>query len=239
MTATILIGSATLDELGIRATTLLREATSGLLVLLLGLAVVLVGWAVARVTSAMLLALLRRLRFNEAMREVLGPGPRVAGGEPARMVATLVFWGVLALAALLGADALGLDLGPSVADRMRDVLPRVVAAGIELVGGIALAMGLGELTRRMFEGAGTRHGALRGQVVTGVLGGFAVLVALEQLGLAAEFILALTLTVTASLGVALALAFGLGCRDLARDFVVEYLRSLGSDATRAPGDREP
>jgi hypothetical protein len=32
----------------------------------------------------------------------------------------------------------------------------------------------------------------------------------------------------------LALAFGLGCRDLARDFVVEYLRSLDRDEPPRP-----
>jgi len=239
MIATIFIDTGTLDEFGVRAANLLREATSGALVLLLGLAVVLIGWALARVTAAALLAVLRKLRFNEAMRGVLGPGLRAVGGEPARVVSTLVFWCVLALAGLLGADALGLDLGPSVADRLRDVLPRVVSAAIELVGGIALAMGLGGLTRRVFESSGARHGALRGQVVTSVLGGFAVLVALEQLGLAAEFIVALSLTAVAAVAIALALAFGLGCRDLARDFVVEYLRSLDGDHANAPGDHQP
>lgn len=220
MTA-LLFDAGTLDVLGNRTANLLREATSGALVLLLGLAVLLIGWALARLISAALLAVLRKLRFNDAMRGVLGPGLRAAGGKPARIVSALVFWSVLALAALLGADALGLDLGPSVADRLRDVLPRVVSAGIEPVGGIAIAMGLGGLTTRLFESAGARHGALRGQVVASVLGGFAVLVALEQLGLAAEFIVALSLTAVAAVGIALALAFGLGCRDLARDFVVE------------------
>ncbi len=239
MIATILFDSGTPDELGVRTANLLREATSGALFLLLGLVVLLVGWALARVTAALLLAVLRRLRFNEAMRGVLGPGLRAAGAEPARVVSALVFWGVLALAALLGADALGLDLGPSVADRLREVLPRVVSAGIELVGGIAIAMALGGLTRRLFESAGGRHGALRGQLVAGVIGGFAVLVALEQLGLAAEFIVALSLTAVAAVGIALALAFGLGCRDLARDFVVEYLRSLDDGNANAPGERQP
>jgi len=31
------------------------------------------------------------------------------------------------------------------------------------------------------------------------------------------------------LGLALALAFGLGCRELARDFLIEYLRTLDDD----------
>jgi UDP-N-acetylmuramyl pentapeptide phosphotransferase/UDP-N-acetylglucosamine-1-phosphate transferase len=35
-------------------------------------------------------------------------------------------------------------------------------------------------------------------------------------------------------GLAIALAFGLGCRELARDFIVEYLRSHEDHAPRRP-----
>jgi hypothetical protein len=222
----VILQSATLDEIGTRAGALMSEAGHAALICLLGLVVLLMGWALARLLSAATLGVLRFLRFNEAIRGLLGPGFQATGPEPARVASITVFWSVLLMAAILGADAIGMDLGGSVLARLRDVLPRVVAAAIELIGGIALAMGLGELTRRLFEGAHVRHGLLRGQVVAGVLGGFAVLVALEQLGLAAEFIVALGITATATVGLAVGLAFGLGCRDLARDFVVEYLRSM-------------
>jgi len=62
-----------------------------------------------------------------------------------------------------------------------------------------------------------------------------VLGALEQLGLAAQFIMALSVTAMAVAGLAAALAFGLGCRDLARDFVVEYLRSLEDETPGRQG----
>ncbi len=234
MLATVLLQSATLEDVGNRAASLLVEIGHGALVLLLGVVVLLTGWALARLLAGATLGVLRFARFNDGIRGVLGPGFDAGGPEPARVASITVFWGVLAVAALLGADAIGLDLGHSVAERLRDVLPRVVAAAIELIGGIALAMGLGEVTRRLFEGTGARHGALRGQVVAGVLVGFAVLVALEQLGLAAQFIIALGVTATATLGLAAALAFGLGCRDLARDFIVEYLRSLDERPARPP-----
>jgi len=39
----------------------------------------------------------------------------------------------------------------------------------------------------------------------------------------------LAIVAVAAVGLALGLAFGLGCRELARDFVVEYLRSLDEE----------
>src|SRR5262249_34896201 len=117
-----------------------------------------------------------------------------------------------------------------VVDRLVDALPRVVTATILLAIGLVLAWVLGASTRRLFESAGLRGSRLRGQVVTAILTGFAVLLALEQLGFAAQFVMALGVTAVAAVGLAVGLAFGMGCRDLARDFVVEYLRSLDEDS---------
>src|SRR5258706_359733 len=112
---------------------------------------------------------------------------------------------------------------------------------VERVRGMGSAAGqavtawlLGGATRRLFEGAGLRGSRLRGQIVTVLLSGFAVLLALEQLGFAAQFVMALGVTVVAAAGLAVGLAFGLGCRELARDFIVEYLRSLDEEGRQRP-----
>ena len=79
-----------------------------------------------------------------------------------------------------------------------------------------------------------RSARLLGQVTTAILTGFAALLALEQLGFAAQFVMAVGVIAAAAAGLGLALAFGLGCRDLARDFVVEYLRSLDDGSPKRP-----
>ena len=61
-----------------------------------------------------------------------------------------------------------------------------------------------------------------------------ILVALDQLGFAAQFVMALGVVAVATAGLGLALAFGLGCRELARDFLVEYLRALEDSEPRPP-----
>ena len=117
---------------------------------------------------------------------------------------------------------------------MSEVVPRVVAAAVLFTVGSLLAMVLGSVTRRFLESAEIRAARLQGQVVSAVLTGFAALVALDQLGFAAQFVMAIGVVVLAALGIGLALAFGLGCRDLARDFVVEYLRSLEDERPKRP-----
>jgi hypothetical protein len=220
------------DNLTRRLGDLLGGATEGFLSFLLALLVLAVGWGLAALVSLAARVLLRAVRFNDGVRGVLGGGP--LRHEPAALAAWAIYWLVMSAAVLLAVDTLGFTLGISVTDRLAEVLPRIVASGVLLAVGVLLAMLIGAITTRFFETAGLRGGRLRGQIVTVVLSAFAVLIALEQLGFAAQFVMAVGLIALAGVGLALGLAFGLGCRDLARDFVVEYLRSL-EDGPKRPG----
>ena len=228
----IILASQAWDDLLARLDAMYNGATEGLLAFLLAVLVGLIGWAIAAIVATAVRLLLRALRFNEGVRGLAGGG--TPGQEPAALAAWGVYWALIAVALILALDTMGLHLGDAVTDRLGEVLPRIVAAGFLLAIGVLVAMLLGALTRRFFDTAGMRGGRLRGQAVTVVLTGFAVLVALEQLGLAAQFVMAIGLIALAAVGLALGLAFGLGCRELARDFVIEYLRSMEEQGPQRP-----
>jgi len=228
----IILASRAWDDLMLRLDGLFSGATEGVLTFLLALLVGLVGWAVAAIVATLVRLLLRALRFNEGVRGLAGGGTR--GQDPAALAAWAVYWALIIVALILALDTMGFRLAEAVTVRLGEVLPRIVAAGFLLAIGVLVAMLLGALTRRFFDTAGLRGGRLRGQAVTVVLTGFAVLVALEQLGLAAQFVMAIGLIALAAVGLALGLAFGLGCRDLARDFVIEYLRSMEEQGPQRP-----
>jgi small-conductance mechanosensitive channel len=218
-----------------RARVQLHAAALSTVDFLFALVVLLIGWLVARLVSAVAVPILRTLRFNDGVRSLLGvPTDASSRHEPVRLAAWLIFWTILLISLLLAMDVLGFNLTGAVSDRLRDVLPRILVATVMLVIGVIVAIVLGSVTRRLFEGAGLRSSRFRGQLVTAVLTVFAVLLALEQLGLAAQFILTIMMIAIGAIGLALGLAFGLGCRDLARDFVVEYLRSLDRDGPQRP-----
>jgi small-conductance mechanosensitive channel len=230
-----LLQSSTWAEMAERARAQWHTAALASVDGLFALIVLLVGWLIARLASAIAVPLLRALRFNDGVRSLLGvPTDSSSRHEPARLAAWVIFWTLLILSLLMAMDVLGFNLTGAVSDRLRDVLPRVLVSTVMLVIGVFLAVVLGSVTRRLFEGAGLRASRFRGQLVTAVLTVFAVLLALEQLGLAAQFIIAIMLIVIGAIGLGIGLAFGLGCRDLARDFVVEYLRSLDRDGPQRP-----
>jgi len=232
MTLAIILQSRTWDLLVERVRGLLEIGGQLIVDWLLALLVVLVGWILARLLEALTLHLLRALRFNQGVQRLVGPGGEAIRHEPAAFASWAVRWTVVVVTVLLALDVLGLDVTTGVGDRIVDTLPRVVTATLMLAAGLVLAWILGGATHRVLEGAGIRGSRVRGQVVTAVFSGFAVLLALEQLGFAAQFVMALGITAVGAVGLAAGLAFGLGCRDLARDFVVEYLRSLEKDPSR-------
>lgn len=220
--------SAPLDDLLNQLALFADAFVHGLPTFLLAVVVVLVGWLLASLIARLLRAVLRRGGFSTGARSLLGH--RALGlHDPATVAASLVKWLLIAITALLALDVLGFRLGEELAARLRDALPRVVAASILLVIGSLVAMLLGAGTHRFFESAGLAGARLRGQVVTGVFTFFAMMVALEQLGFAAHFVTALGLVLAGTLGLTLALAIGLGCRELARDFVIEYLKTMDEE----------
>lgn len=205
----------------------------GAISVLLAIAVVLVGWGVATLVAWVTRALLRSARFNEAVAGMLGPAA-TERHEPAAFASWAVYWGLIAITAMLALDTLGFNISVPVGERLVEVVPRIVASAAILAVGLLLAMFTGAMTRRFFETAGMRGARPRAQAVTVVLTAFAVLLALDQLGFAAQFIMTLALAAVAGVALAFGLAFGLGCRDLARDFVIEYLRSVESEGPRRP-----
>lgn len=221
----ILQTSSPFSALLVRLQSMGGYARDGALVVGVAVLVLIVGWVLALLLGLLVRAILRVTGFNRAARPLFADGPLEAH-EPAMVAGEAIRWLAFIGAAVLAVDLLGYDLSAALAARLSEVTPRVLAAALILVGGSFVAMLLGALTRRFFASAGMRGARLRGQIVTSIFTFFAFVVALEQLGFAAQFVLALSLIVAGAAGLALALAVGLGCRDLARDFVVEYLRSM-------------
>jgi hypothetical protein len=222
------------SDLWPRLADLIQWAAHGGLDLLVALVVLLVGWLIATLLSRLVGTVLRLLRVDQGVRGVFGE--RATGGhEPARVGAWATYWILMLGAVLLAFEILGFHLAGSVAERLAEVVPRIVTSAVLFAVGSLVALLVGVVVRRFLESAEVRVAKLQGQIVMAVLTGFAALVALEQLGFAAQFVMAVGIVAVAVVGIGVALAFGLGCRELARDFVVEYLRSLEHETPKRPG----
>lgn len=180
--------------------------------------VVAIGWFVSTILARAVTGLLRAIRFDElARRSGLADflAKMSTGTDSAGVVAGLVKWLVRIVVLLVAFDVLGL---PAVSDVMRQLLlwlPNlVVAIFVLFIGGIA-ARALGNIVRGATAESGFSNPETLANVVRTTVWAFAIVVAINQLGIATNLINTLFTGFVGALAVALGLAFGLGGRDLA------------------------
>jgi len=108
-------------------------------------------------------------------------------------------------------------------ERVFDYLPNVFVAIIIVILGYMLGNFLGRAALIASVNAGMQLSRLFGRVVRYLIFILSVLIALEQLGIGKETVLLAFAILFSGIVLAMAIAFGLGGRDLAREFLEKRL----------------
>lgn len=180
--------------------------------------IVAVGWFLSSLIARGVTALLRAARFDELMQKS-GIGDFMnkmgTGLDAAGIVAGIVKWMIRIVVLLVAFDVLGL---PAASDVMRQLilwLPNLVVAMVVLfVGGIA-ARAVGNVVRGATAEGGFANPETLSNVARTAVWVFAIVIAVNQLGIATNLINALFTGVVGAAALAAGLAFGLGGRELA------------------------
>lgn len=198
--------------------------------------VVAIGWFLSSLIARAVIALLRAARFEELMQKsgIGGFMSKMGTGlDTASIVAAIVKWMIRIVVLLVAFDVLGL---PAASDVMRQLLlwlPNVVVAMVVLfVGGIA-ARALGNVVRAATAEGGFADPDTLSNVAQTAVWVFAIVVAVNQLGIATNLINALFTGVIGAAALAAGLAFGLGGRDLAARTLESWYDQAKPKASRA------
>jgi small-conductance mechanosensitive channel len=210
-------------------TEIIGEIVSSVAAWLPGLAAALlllfVGWIVARLVQFLTRNILARLgldRLSEraGLSQVFSQAGLVSSASD--LLARLVYWLVLLVFLLAATESLGLVGVVEILRGFVNYLPRVLAATVILILGSLLARLVSDAVRALSVQAGLDSGPVMGQAVRYVLLIFAIILALEQLGIETNLLTIAASAIIGALAIALALAFGLGSRDLARNIMAGY-----------------
>jgi hypothetical protein len=154
---------------------------------------------------------------------------------PSALAANIVYGLVLLTALLLGLTALNLSMTSTVITVFFRWLPNVLVAALVLVAGYLLSKFIGRSVLLAAVNAEVRSARLISFAVQALIMVFTAAVSLEQIGIAQNTIIAAFSILFGGLVLALSIAFGLGGRDLARDFLERQVkRSGGSYDERHP-----
>ena len=192
------------------------------------LAILFIGWLVAGVLAGVVANLLRAVRFNDLAQRsgfsslVQNMGVRT---DAAGLIATAVRWFVRLIVLVVAFDALGLPAVSEVLQQLLLWIPNLIVALMVLVLGGLAANALHGLVRGATAQAGLGNPDLLANVARVAVWAFAIVVAVNQIGIATTLVNTLFMGVVAALALGLGLAFGLGGRETAAEIVSSWYRS--------------
>jgi hypothetical protein len=179
--------------------------------------ILLVGWLLASLVARAVVAILRTIKFNDIAERtgVAGFVRKMGDADPSALVANLLKWLIRIVVLLVAFDALGLS---GVSELLRQLLlwiPNLIVAIVILVLAGIGARALGNVVRGASAEAGFDNPETLANVARTAVWAFAVIIAVNQVGIATNLINIIVMGAVAGLALAGGLAFGLGGRDLA------------------------
>jgi hypothetical protein len=192
------------------------------------LIIIVIGWFIAAALAKAASALLRAVHFNDlAQRAGLTNFIRQMGlqTDSAGFVALIVKWFVRLIVLVSAFDALGLPAVSQVLEQLLLWLPNLLVAIIALVIGGLAANALGRLVRGATAEAGLGNPDLLASIARIGVWAFAIVVAVNQLGIATTLINTLFMATVGAVALALGLSFGLGGRETAAVIVRNWYQS--------------
>jgi hypothetical protein len=199
------------------------------------LIILLVGWLVARVVSGIVRRLVERAgadrAFAERGRDVYGD--RTSTFSPSRIAGLIAFWLIMFVFLIAAANFLGWPQVSELLNAFIAWLPNLIVAVIILVA----APVIGRLVRGAVETGSSQMGMTSGRTLGRLaeiaIIAFAVVVAINQVGIASDLVNILFIGVVAALALGFGLAFGLGGREVAGQVTQDWYRRSQEAAARA------
>lgn len=198
------------------------------------LLILIIGWIIASLLARVTTAVLRRVGADRVFAEHSGEvyGNRTRDIKPSVVAGELVKWLVRLVFLVAAANVLGLT---QVSELLNDVLlwiPNLIVAAIILLVAPLLArfvrgaieVGAGEM--------GFTNAPLLGRIAEIAIVAFAVVIAINQIGIAANLVNTLFIGLVAALALAFGLAFGLGGREVAAQLTQRWYEQSQDAAAR-------
>ena len=198
------------------------------------LLILIIGWIIAGIVARILREVLARAGVDRLFathgREVYGE--RTTELRPSVVASEIVKWIIRFVFLVAAANVLGM---PQVSVLLNEVLlwlPNLLVAAVILLAAPLLARFVRGLIEVGAGQMGFTNARVLGRLAEVAIVAFAVLIAINQLGIAADLINILFVGIVAALAIAFGLAFGLGGRDVAAEITRGWYTDMRSAATK-------
>jgi hypothetical protein len=205
------------------------------------LLILLIGWIISNLVARLVREVLARAGadrlFAEHGGEVYGKASRQI--KPSVVTSEIVKWIIRFVFLVAAANALGMPQVSALLNQVLLWIPNLLVAAVILL----VAPLIGRFLRGLIEvGAGNMgftNAPLLGRIAELAVIAFAVLIAIDQIGIAADLLNILFTGVVAALALAFGLAFGLGGRDVAGQITQRWYADTQAAAEKVRVAAEP
>ncbi|MBW2494385.1 MAG: hypothetical protein JRE43_06505 [Deltaproteobacteria bacterium] len=202
----------------VEAVTELGTKIAGFLPSLLGAVLILIiGWLLSRSLGAATGRALRTFGLDRAATRMKISDVLERAGVTmtlSEIVARLVFWLLMLTFVLSGVETLGLTAVTSTIDRLIAFIPNLIGAALIVLLGLLLARFAGKVASSAAAAAGFPTAPRLGVAIQIAVSGLVFVVAIEQLGIGTNVLIAPLTAVLAAAALSAGLAFALGARPI-------------------------
>lgn len=198
--------------------------------LFLAVIVFIVFWIIGAALCTFFSRLLNILKIDAILSQIGVDAALQKGGltlNSGKFIGGLAKWFFIIIGLLFSSSLLGLIQVSSFLEQVLYYIPNVAVAVIILVAGVLLADFVGKATTTTVASAGLKSGPYASKIVRWAVMIFALIAALDQLGVAQTFVNTLYIGIVAMIAIAGGLAFGLGGKEHAS----ELIRKIKNDMT--------
>jgi hypothetical protein len=183
------------------------------------LLILIIGWIVSGFVARLVVSLLERVGFERAAQSTGVTGFMTQAGyrdaKAAVVIGELVKWLIRLVVLEMAANALKLTALTELLNRVILWIPNLIVALVILMLGMLAARFVAGLVRGAVSEAGFSNPGLLASVAQYAIIAFAVVAAVNQVGIASTLVTTLFEGVVGAIALAIAIAFGLGGRDVA------------------------
>jgi Conserved TM helix len=219
----------------VAVTTALNNFIAAIPAIIGALLILLIGWILSNVIASLVDRVLERAGADRLFAEHGGREMYAQAGTaiiPSDVAAVLVKWVIRLIFLVAAANVLGLTQVSALLNQVILWIPNLIVAAVILL----VAPLIGRFLRRLIEvGAGEMgftNARLLGRLAEAAVIVFAVVIAINQVGIAANLVNILFIGIVGALSLAFGLAFGLGGRDVAARLTEQWYSSSTDAAGR-------
>lgn len=204
------------------------------------LLIIIVGWIIAGLLARLTSEILRRVGADRLFAEHSGRvyGDRTKSIKPSVVGGELVKWLVRLVFLVAAANVLGMTQVSELLNQVLLWIPNLIVAAIILL----IAPVVARFVRGTIEvGAGEMgftNASLLGRIAEIAIVAFAVIIAINQIGIAANLVNTLFIGLVAAVSLAFGLAFGLGGRDVAAELTRSWYEQSQQTAAKVRAHTE-